>query len=213
MKTDRDIELDEMVSLASKIEKVPKKAGKCIHLINVKLNAASTSRSPLKERSEGYLMNVSFSEATLKDEEALQGELLSSMRDIHEKTSSQQTMDRINYLRSFATRLFILQNLGNEEGLIHERVEKQEWGSKGCCIWTTKQRQILDEAKEAFFQKKEIHWRISGCYGSGKTMVMMQIARDYIKYSKEGIVVFLVPPQLKILTEQLKSRSKEDSDN
>ena len=50
---DRDSELDEMMSLAAKIAKVPKDAGKCIHLINVTLKADKTARIPVARTQRG----------------------------------------------------------------------------------------------------------------------------------------------------------------
>ena len=109
-------------------------------------------------------------------------------------------------MRKFASKLFLLQNLENEELLIHKRIDAQIWGPAGVCLWTKHQRKIIDEAKTAFINGDQINWIVTGSFGTGKTLVMMQLARDFVNMNPVGDVVICLPFYFSTnLTEQLKS--------
>ena len=96
----------------------------------------------------------------------------------------------IKPLQKFTAKLFLLQNMKNSDYLIHNRLVKQEFGQTEFCIWTPQQKQIIDEATYTFRceGRPQIQWVIQGCYGSGKTLILMQLAKEFVESGREGNV-------------------------
>ena len=193
----------EMMDLASEIEKVPN--DHCIHVVNIALGMEETKINPVKRQKLGYLVNVSLSEKTEQDPDNLGVALKNSLHSISNVLSS-PTRSHTGFSRKFTAKLYILQDLVSDENLIHKRVDNQEFGPQGFIIWTSKQRAVLDAAKESFLQNKPFFQSINGCFGSGKTMVLMQMARDFVNLNSEGQVLILLHPKLKNLRELLQQQ-------
>ena len=93
-------------------------------------------------------------------------------------------------LQNFTAKLFLLQTMRNVDFLIHKRIVKQEFGPDEFCVWTPKQEQIINEAREIFerVERPMIQWLVQGCYGSGKTLLLMQLVKEFLKSGNKGNV-------------------------
>jgi len=157
---DSDEAIDDMITLASKIEKVPGRAGKSIHILNIALNTDATIHSPRKDREVGYLLNVALSAETITNPELLKEELVRCLKEIALKTAS-SSGGRKRYLDRFSTKLFILQNLRNEENLNKKRIFNQELEPKGFCDWT----EAAKDSRRCHARKEENYARCECCVG------------------------------------------------
>ena len=83
-------------------------------------------------------------------------------------------------LRVFLARLYVLQYMMSMEKVLHETLDSQEWGQKGICIWTKEQKDIIDEITTDLQEGKDVKRVISGGPGSGKTLMLQEIATRFM---------------------------------
>ena len=98
-------------------------------------------------------------------------------------------------LQALAVKLTVLQNYENEVNLVHHRLENQEWGRSGVMLWTGAQRRCIEQGRRAFRQDAApLRLLIRGCQGSGKTLVLMRLAKEFVTAQKEGLFLIDVHP-------------------
>ena len=193
----------EMIKLAEKVEDVSIAELKPYHVLNVKVGAGKNEPAIAKPKAHGYWLHMSLRDETMDQPKELQDLLLKALKSISFSLGEKSSQ----FLHKFTAKLFLLQNMENEQNFTHQRIEKQEYGSEGVCIWTKSQRNILDQVNAAFLKNKQIKWVISGGYGSGKTLLLLQIARDFLKiYEGQGKVYICLPEDRSILSGQLRKK-------
>ena len=84
-------------------------------------------------------------------------------------------------LRNFLAKLYILQYMMSMERVLHEKLDNQEWGQKGICIWTKDQKDIIDEIMSDLKEGKVVKRVISGGPGSGKTLMLQEIVKQALE--------------------------------
>ena len=96
----------------------------------------------MERTADGYFMKVHLGESDVRNEEFMKFAIQNWFETFHERIFSSSSWSSIiaksreiksDYLNRFVTRLFLLQNLENENVLIHQRVESQHWGPTGEC--------------------------------------------------------------------------------
>ena len=207
---DIEHDLDTMVNLASKIESIPKEAGKCIHLVILILDAKCDIQGNVEEQKYGCLLQIALTTSTLQSHIQLREIFASCMHSLFMRVMPAKK--RQIYCQRFAAKLFLLQNMECESALIHKRIDSQEFGPAGFCIWTKEQSRIIHEARKAFVEGEQIRWIIHGCFGSGKTLLLMQMARDFVRVNK-GRVFILIPPTRVYLKMRLEDALHFSSEN
>ena len=58
---------------------------------------------------------------------------------------------------------------------------KQEFGPEDICIWMPEQKQIIDEARAKFQDGDRLEWMVQGCAGSGKTLILKQLVKEFLE--------------------------------
>ena len=184
-----------------------------IHLVNLIFGNEENLLSTIAKYELGYLLNLSLTYDNLNDASSLQTYLTTAFRELHSLASLPSSSI---WLNQFTARLYLLQNLESEEMLMHQRIVQQNFGSPGFCIWTKGQKKILDAAREEFagienreLNQPPIHWAICGGYGAGKTLLMMQMARDFVKLNDSGVALICIPRKRECLYQRLKENLKK----
>lgn len=115
-------------------------------------------------------------------------------------------------LQTLAVKLTVLQNFENEVHLVHHKLENQEWGRSGVMLWTNAQRRCIEEGRQAFREQVgPLRLLIRGCQGSGKTLVLMRMAKEFVAAQKEGLfLIQLVPLYHRLKCELLQHISSND---
>ena len=124
-------EMEEQCNLASKIAKIPSSKGKYIHLIKIAVSE-KTERTQIRDMEHGYTLNLLLSQKTITDPDLLKIHIFECIEQLYQETLlkgglsggqklltclpmssiGNQTLEpRIEFLRKFAARLCVLQNL------------------------------------------------------------------------------------------------------
>ena len=108
-------------------------------------------------------------------------------------------------------RLVILNRLEEKQMLLHDKIDNQIWGNPNVAMFTEEQYKALAHGRKAFAQVElgafqPTRLRVQGCPGAGKTLILVQLARDFVRLvtDKEKKVFFHVDEKHEILFRQMK---------
>ena len=194
-----------------------------IHAVSVFKGQCESYLGEIRKSQYGLIMNLTIGSKTLESglksllqecldkladasmSEARSGGILKPLSFFTMKWFAPKTTAKPQ-LEKFSAKLFLLQNMENKDFLIHDRLVKQQFGPDGFVVWTPDQHQLILEARKSFCTKdqKKMRWIIQGCPGSGKTLLLMQMAKEFVESSDEGNVFILILKEKERLTTLLR---------
>ena len=145
-----------------------------IHSVQITLGAEESKVIEVKKSiSFGLLCKIE-----LRFQADVDSEVRSVVKKSFESMAQQDTKPELEELRVFLARLYVLQHMMCMEKVLHGRLENQEWGQKGVCVWTKEQKDILDEIVSDLKKGKVVKTVIQGGPGSGKSLMLQEIVKQ-----------------------------------
>ena len=148
-----------------------------IHSVQITLGAEESKVIEVKKSiSFGLLCKIE-----LRFQADVDSEVCSVVKKSFESMAQQDTKPELEELRVFLARLYVLQHMMCMEKVLHGRLENQEWGQKGVCVWTKEQKDILDEIVSDLKKGKVVKTVIQGGPGSGKTLMLQEVVKQALE--------------------------------
>ena len=199
-----------MASRADMLQDLGQFNYKCISTISIgpRCRDPTASVSESVPTNYGFHFHVRVSESGIVHELKMCVEKIAS--HLSEAVPKSKRLDE--KLKILVTKIALLQNMENETNLVHHKLEKQEDGKQGVMLWTEAQRACIELGKHAFSgQEKPLRLLIRGCQGSGKTLLLMRLAKEYIRTHEDGWLLIHVEDTFTGLIRDLKAAIDQDA--
>jgi hypothetical protein len=182
---------------------------KCITTVSVEISETSISPtiSNPSETEYGYHFKVSVSKQNITHDAKY------CLKKIADKLSGKipNHSSLKKKLEILVGKVTVFQSLENETNLVHHKIDHQEWGQTGVMLWSPAQKQCITMGRSAFRGEDEpLRLIIRGPQGSGKTLVSMRLAKEFVQGQEEGNVILHVDPSYSLLQKDLRDSVKKD---
>ena len=180
-----------MNSRAEMLQDLGKLTDRCISTVSIDMRHHKMTVSKPQITNYGFHFNVFVS----AEDSSIMHELKFCFKQVaaHVRGRIQKSSTLVEKLKSLAIKLTVLQNFENQTNLVHHKLDNQEWGQFGVMLWTQAQKSCLDQGRLAFQDDaRPLRLIIRGCQGSGKTLLLMRLAEEYVSSQKHGLFLICI---------------------